>query len=267
MRKTFTLVMILAVSALASAQDAARQRLEKSPRHHEWVEVKNGGRTVHAYLAFPEIKSKAPAIVVIHENRGLNDWARSVADQLAEAGYIAIAPDLLSGMAPGGGKTSDFPDPDAARQAISRLTPEQVTGLFQPFSQADASTTRNYGGTGLGLAITQHFCRMLGGDVTVSSEPGRGSIFTVLLPATIAQIKGEKREATEAAATCGAVLVIDDERASRELLGEELSRRGYRVFLAGSGSEGLRLARELRPDAITLDIIMPEVDGWRCCAS
>jgi carboxymethylenebutenolidase len=101
--------------------------LEKSPRHHEWVAVKNGERVVHSFLVFPEAKDKATAVVVIHENRGLTDWVRSVADQLAEAGYIAIAPDLLSGMAPNGGKTSDFPSGDAAREAISKVTPEQAT--------------------------------------------------------------------------------------------------------------------------------------------
>jgi carboxymethylenebutenolidase len=111
----------------SSAQEWALARLEKSPRHHEWVAVKYGNRTVHAFLAFPEVSGKAPAVVVIHENRGLTDWVRSVADQLAEAGYIAIAPDLLSGMAPGGGKTSDFASGDAAREGISKLPPDQVT--------------------------------------------------------------------------------------------------------------------------------------------
>jgi carboxymethylenebutenolidase len=111
----------------AYTQDSASERLEKSPRHHEWVAVKHGDRTVHFFLVYPEVKQKAPAVVVIHENRGLTDWVRSVADQLAEAGYIAIAPDLLSGMGPGGGKTSDFPGGDAAREAIYKLTPDQVT--------------------------------------------------------------------------------------------------------------------------------------------
>jgi carboxymethylenebutenolidase len=111
----------------AAAQDAASARLEKSPRHHEWVAVKHGDRTVHAFLVFPEVSGKAPAVVVIHENRGLTDWVRSVADQLAEAGYIAIAPDLLSGTAPGGGKTSDYPNGDAAREGIYKLAPDQVT--------------------------------------------------------------------------------------------------------------------------------------------
>lgn len=128
MRKTCFCAGALALSiASAFAQDWARARLEKSPRHQEWVEVKHGDRVVHAFLVFPEVKGKVPAIVVIHENRGLSDWVRSVADQLAEAGYIAIAPDLLSGMAPNGGKTSDFPDSDAAREGIYKLSPDQVT--------------------------------------------------------------------------------------------------------------------------------------------
>lgn len=129
MKRALALLALLVFSAATvCAQDHVKQRLDKSPRHHEWVAVKYGNRTVHAFIAFPEVKGKVPAIVVIHENRGLNDWARSVADQLAEAGYIAIAPDMLSGLAPNGGKTSDFPDGDTARQAFAKLTPDQITG-------------------------------------------------------------------------------------------------------------------------------------------
>jgi carboxymethylenebutenolidase len=91
------------------------------------VAVKHGDRTVHAFAVYPEVKQKATAVIVIHENRGLTDWVRSIADQLAAKGYIAIAPDLLSGTAPGGGKTSDFPSEDAAREGISKLVPETVT--------------------------------------------------------------------------------------------------------------------------------------------
>jgi len=127
MKKVLVFAVTLALASTSlSAQDFVKQRLETSPRHHEWVAVKYGDRAVHSFLVFPEVKNKALAVVVIHENRGLTDWVRSVADQLAEAGYIAIAPDLLSGMAPGGGKTSDFPDGDAAREAISKVTPEQA---------------------------------------------------------------------------------------------------------------------------------------------
>jgi carboxymethylenebutenolidase len=127
--KTTRTILALMVFALAPvwAQDWARQSLEKSPRHQEWVTVKHGNRVVHAFLVYPEVSRKATAVVVIHENQGLTDWVRSVADQLAAQGYIAIAPDLLSGMAPGGGKTSDFPDAGAAREAIYKLQPDVVT--------------------------------------------------------------------------------------------------------------------------------------------
>jgi carboxymethylenebutenolidase len=127
-RKVFVLITVLLLPAmLCPAQETPGERLEKSPRHHEWVAVKQGDRVVHSYLVFPEVKDKVLAVVVIHENRGLTDWVRSVADQLGEAGYIAIAPDLLSGTGPGGGKTSDFPSSDAAREGIYNLPPEQVT--------------------------------------------------------------------------------------------------------------------------------------------
>ena len=128
MKRAFAIAIVLVlVSAFSSAQQTSRQRLEKSPRHQEWVAVKQGDRVVHSFLVFPEVTDKAPAVVVIHENRGLSDWVRGVADQLADAGYIAIAPDLLSGLGPGGGKTSDFPDGNSAREAIYRLPPDQVT--------------------------------------------------------------------------------------------------------------------------------------------
>lgn len=128
MRKLLALGAVLSLACgFAAAQEFARQRLEKSPRHQEWVAIKYGERVVHSFLVFPEVKDKAPAVVVIHENQGLTDWVRGVADQLAATGYIAIAPDLLSGAGPKGGKTSDFPDGSAAREAISGLSPDQVT--------------------------------------------------------------------------------------------------------------------------------------------
>ncbi len=128
MKRTASLAAVLFCLLLpAAAQDWARASLEKSSRHQEWVAVKHGERTVHAFLVYPESKKKTAAVVVIHENQGLTDWARSLADQLAAAGYIAIAPDLLSGAAPGGGKTSDFPSGDAARQAIGALDADQIT--------------------------------------------------------------------------------------------------------------------------------------------
>jgi carboxymethylenebutenolidase len=119
--------MLAASAAVASAQDWAKARLEKSPRHGEWVKVSHDKRNVEAFVVYPEVKDKATAVIVIHEIFGLTDWVRSVADQLAEAGYIAIAPDLLSGMGPKGGGTGDFGGGDAVRKAILDLPPDQVT--------------------------------------------------------------------------------------------------------------------------------------------
>lgn len=108
------------------AVDPALERLEKSPRHHEWVEVASGGRKLQCFVAYPEVKTKARAVLVIHENKGLTDWVRSVADQLAGAGYIAIAPDLLSGAGPDGGRTDSFASTDAATQALYKLDDKTV---------------------------------------------------------------------------------------------------------------------------------------------
>src|SRR2546422_9747631 len=101
-------VFVSLLVTTSHAQDWAKARLEKSPRHQEFVKVKHGDREVQSFIVYPEVKDKATAVVVIHEIFGLSDWVRSAADQLAEAGYIAIAPDLLSGMGPKGGGTSDF---------------------------------------------------------------------------------------------------------------------------------------------------------------
>lgn len=126
MKKAIPAILICGLTAPALAQDWALKRLEQSPRHHEWAAIKNGERTVHTFVVVPQVKGKATAVIVIHENRGLTDWVRGVADQLAEAGYIALAPDLLSGTGPQGGRTSDFPSSDAAREGIYKLTPAQV---------------------------------------------------------------------------------------------------------------------------------------------
>ena len=108
------------------SQDWAKQRLAKSPRHQEWVKVKNGAREVNSFVVYPEVKNKATAVIVIHEIFGMSDWVQSLTDQLAEAGYIAIAPDLLSGMGPNGGGTSSL-DRNGVGQAISDLPPDQIT--------------------------------------------------------------------------------------------------------------------------------------------
>jgi carboxymethylenebutenolidase len=126
------IIVVVTAAVLAAApvqaQDWAKARLDKSPRHQEFVKVKHGDREVNTFIVFPEVKDKATAVVVIHEIFGLSDWARNLADQLAEAGYIAIAPDLLSGMGPKGGGTSDFADGrDGVMKAVSSLPPKQVT--------------------------------------------------------------------------------------------------------------------------------------------
>jgi ammonium transporter len=165
------------------------------------------------------------------------------------------------------------------------MTPEQVQTLFTEFTQADASTTRKYGGTGLGLALSRRFCQMMGGDITVTSQAGQGSTFTIILPAVVEEPESTtEAEEVDAEATAeppeqtlpapsaeyasprdtvsGTVLVIDDDPVARELLVRGLTREGFQVRTATNGREGLELAREVQPDIITLDVLMPEMDGW-----
>lgn len=150
------------------------------------------------------------------------------------------------------------------------MTPEQQGKLFGEFVQADASTTRKYGGTGLGLAISRKFCRLLGGDITVASEPGKGSVFTAILPVEAKEPAPEPVEAPVQPAvpqakkedTRGTLLVIDDDPASRELLQRMLEKEGYAVRLAANGPDGIAAAKEQKPDLITLDVMMPSMDGW-----
>jgi CheY-like chemotaxis protein len=143
------------------------------------------------------------------------------------------------------------------------LTKEQSEKLFQSFAQADASTTRKYGGTGLGLAISRKFCRMMGGDIAVASELGTGSTFMIRLPVTGGEAQAETDTGDPAhTARIPTVLVIDDDPAARDMLGRALTREGYRVVSAPDGEEGLQLARSVRPDVITLDVMMPNMDGF-----
>jgi PAS domain S-box-containing protein len=144
------------------------------------------------------------------------------------------------------------------------ITPEQKTKLFQIFSQADASTTRKYGGTGLGLAITQQFVQMMHGTIEVESVFGEGSTFTVTLPAYVGEKVTDNPLFDQATIPVkdGKILVIDDDEHIRALFYNYLTRVGYQVYVAASGKEGLRLAKQEQPDAITLDIMMPEMDGW-----
>ena len=144
------------------------------------------------------------------------------------------------------------------------MTEEQLGRLFQAFSQADASTTKRFGGTGLGLAITKRFCTMLGGDVTVESTHGKGSTFTIRLPDHGAAPAAAESSAplTTAADGRATVLVVDDDSSMRNLLSKTLEKEGYRVIAAGDGVQALALARRHRPQAITLDVLMPHMDGW-----
>lgn len=115
-----------AVHSDTSSTQSSVDRLSNSPRHQEWVEVKNGDKTIHTFVVYPESAEKAPVVILIHENKGLNDWARGMADQVAEAGYIAVAPDLLSEFSADMQQTSDFATPDDATKAIGQLQPENV---------------------------------------------------------------------------------------------------------------------------------------------
>jgi signal transduction histidine kinase/CheY-like chemotaxis protein len=151
------------------------------------------------------------------------------------------------------------------------MSDEQMDRLFEKFTQADASTTRKYGGTGLGLAISRHFCRMMGGDITVESALGTGSTFSVRLPAVVitpdaAHDTDEFIPLAPPTATFS-VLVIDDDPAARDLIARTLANEGYRIELTASGAEGLSAARERRPDVITLDVLMPGMDGWAVLAA
>ena len=161
------------------------------------------------------------------------------------------------------------------------MTPEQLAKLFQAFVQADASTTRKYGGTGLGLAISRRFCEMMGGDITVTSVPGQGTTFTALIPVRVGEEPGRAAGVAEAAAAGLAaaprppdagghaplILVVDDDPAVVELLRRTLTKEGYQVRTATDGRDALGIARELRPRLITLDVMMPSMDGWSVLAA
>jgi signal transduction histidine kinase/DNA-binding response OmpR family regulator len=142
------------------------------------------------------------------------------------------------------------------------MTEDQLGRLFQAFTQADASTTKRFGGTGLGLAITKHFCTALGGDISVESVPGAGSTFTIRLPDL--QDSPATKDKVEPVASDGhsTILVVDDDATARDLLTRTLESKGYRVIAARHGLEALALARQHRPQAITLDVMMPQLDGW-----
>jgi signal transduction histidine kinase/DNA-binding response OmpR family regulator len=148
------------------------------------------------------------------------------------------------------------------------MTPEQINKLFQAFTQADASTSRKYGGTGLGLVISRKFCQMMGGDITVRSESGKGSTFTAILPRVVEDGTAQTQFFTKPTASISAssngpcVLVIDDDAAARDLMQRSLAKDGFRVEVAADGPAGLALAHRIKPAVITLDVMMPHMDGW-----
>jgi len=150
------------------------------------------------------------------------------------------------------------------------MTPGQLGKLFEAFSQADASTTKRFGGTGLGLALSRTLCQMMGGELTVSSQIGKGSVFTVLLPMDVeeaAQDSAPARAPIDAEMNWPIVLVVEDDPSTRELMRRQLAKDGYRVEFAVNGAEGLEKARDLKPAVITLDIMLPVQDGWSVLAA
>ncbi len=195
----------------------------------------------------------------------------SNAAKFTENGRVALSASRITGGPKGHGSDGDWLVFRVADTGIG-MTEEQLSRLFQRFTQADASTTRKFGGTGLGLSISKAFGTMLGGDLSVDSAPGEGSTFTVFLPATLpegavgAEGAGSAVAAPEphpaADVHRDVVLVIDDDPAQRELMTRFLGREGFGALTAADGYAGLRLARALRPRAILLDVTMPGLDGW-----
>jgi signal transduction histidine kinase/CheY-like chemotaxis protein len=146
------------------------------------------------------------------------------------------------------------------------MTPAHVSTLFEPFVQADPSMSRRFGGTGLGLAISRRFARMMGGDIEASSEPGKGSVFTLRIPSNTDWLETPPLAVSGSLPNAGLILVIDGDVDAHEMLRRSLARHGLDVVAAISAEEGLRLARDLRPQAITLDVAMPGMAGWSVLA-
>jgi carboxymethylenebutenolidase len=168
MMKYIALLGLVLSAQCAVAQDWARAQLGKSPRHQEWVTVKHDGRAVETFVVYPESKDKAPVVLVIHEIFGMTDWVQDLADQVAAAGYIAVAPDLLSGMGPNGGRSSSFAE-SKTMEAVSHLNPDQVT--------ADLNAAADYGlklPASSGKLFVGGFC--WGGGQTFRFATNRGDL-------------------------------------------------------------------------------------------
>ena len=174
MKSTLLLILSFLLTTITTAQNFALEQLENSPRHHEWVTVEHDGREVYNFVAYPETSDNVPVMIVIHENRGLTDWVRSFADQMAEAGYIAIAPDLLSGFDGDHERTSDFASSDAARDALYQLDPDQIT--------ADLMAVQSYAeemDAGNGTIVVGGFC--WGGSQTFRYATNADGIATAMV--------------------------------------------------------------------------------------
>jgi carboxymethylenebutenolidase len=168
MKRIFPILLILALGQTAGAQDWAKEKLAKSSRHQEWVTVKHDGRAVETFVVYPESKDKRPVVVIIHEIFGMSDWVQDLADQVAEAGYIAVAPDLLSGMGPNGGRSSSF-EQGKTNEAVGKLNPDQVT--------ADLNAVADYGmklPASNGKLLVAGFC--WGGGQTFRFATNRGDL-------------------------------------------------------------------------------------------
>jgi signal transduction histidine kinase/DNA-binding response OmpR family regulator len=219
----------------------------------------------------------------------------SNASKFTERGVIRLSVERGSverGSAPGALEELRSDAPTLQRSTIRfrvsdtgiGMTPEQLGKLFQAFMQADASTSRKFGGTGLGLAISRRFCQMMGGDITVASEHGKGSTFTVTLPAEVKDPAVQAASATVSSTPDSAllaapkpgdsgrtshstVLVIDDDPAVHDLMRRSLEKDGFRVEVAADGQTGVELAKQLKPAVIALDVMMPHLDGWAVLAA
>ncbi len=205
--------MVVLATVSLHAQEWAKTRLDASPRHHEYVPLKHGNRTVQAFVVYPEVKSKAPVVVLIHEIFGLTDWAKEMADELAAQGFIVIAPDLLSGFGPNGGGSSEFSGQDAAIKAVSGLDPQVVNadldaaadyGKHLPAANGKLAVTGFCWGGGKSFAFATHrrdlsaafvFYGPGPADVTTITAPvygfyaGDDARIGATLPATIAAMK------------------------------------------------------------------------------
>ncbi|MBW4656038.1 MAG: response regulator [Kaiparowitsia implicata GSE-PSE-MK54-09C] len=229
--------------------------------------VANGNRLI---IRSPEPSSAAP--LTLH-----TDWTKvrqvllnllSNAAKFTHNGTITLTVDPPTPRAPSPNSQPSHITFGVTDTGIG-IPPEQQQRIFQAFTQADDSKTRRYGGTGLGLAISYRYSELLGGRLTVDSAPQQGTRFALTLPVDLPQIHAARLESMQpqSGATAGLVLVIDNDRAVRDWMVHQLNQQGCRVITAWSGQEGLRLARDLRPDWIVLDLLMPGLDGWGVLAT